>query len=403
MMADALSRGSRGNNNDDVRRHNLSTVLTLVHQARGLSRSELTRRTGLNRSTIAGLVAELVERGLVGESIPERPGMVGRPSPVVVPSERVVGIAVNPEIDAITIGLVSLGGSVLRKIRYETDASPSVTDAVRITTAVIEGMRGDFENRLSCVGVGIAVPGLVRAADGLVRLAPHLDWHDEPLAERLRDATGLPVSAANDASLGAVAEKIFGAGRGLDDLVYLNGGASGVGGGIIAGGTLLGGTEGYAGEFGHMRVAHVDDGADAETGSLERMANRADLLAATGLAASQADALADVLRSSADPGVSALVHRQLDHLAVALRNAIDVLNPQLVVLGGFLASIHSADPDYLEKRVARQTLDAPWRNTRITAAELGGDLLMIGAAELAFEPLLADPGAFSAWEQARRA
>ncbi|WP_419817265.1 ROK family protein [Glaciibacter flavus] len=97
------------------------------------------------------------------------------------------------------------------------------------------------------------------------------------------------------------------------------------------------------------------------------------------------------------------MHRQLDHLAVALRNAIDLLNPQLVVLGGFLASIHSADPDYLEQRVARQTLDAPWRNTRITAAELGGDLLMIGAAELAFEPLLADPGAFSAWEQARRA
>jgi len=139
--------GGQGNSNDHVRRHNLSTVLTLVHRSRGMSRSELTRQTGLNRSTIAGLVAELTERGLTIEQTPEQPGQVGRPSPVVMPSTQVVGIAINPEIDAVTIGVVSLGGEVIKRIRYDTESVPTVREAVRISAAVIEGMRSELTER----------------------------------------------------------------------------------------------------------------------------------------------------------------------------------------------------------------------------------------------------------------
>ena len=83
------------------------------------------------------------------------------------------------------------------------------------------------------VGVGLAVPGLVRASDGLVRFAPHLLWSDVPIRALVEAATGLPTAVGNDASLGAIAEHLFGAGRGVDDMVYLNGGASGIGGGLI--------------------------------------------------------------------------------------------------------------------------------------------------------------------------
>ena len=93
----------RGNSNDLVRRHNLSAVLGLAHHA-AVSRSQLTRQTGLNRSTIAALVGELVELGLVVESEPDPSRQVGRPSPIVAPHPGVLAIAVNPEVDAITIG-----------------------------------------------------------------------------------------------------------------------------------------------------------------------------------------------------------------------------------------------------------------------------------------------------------
>ncbi|HEX7833997.1 MAG TPA: ROK family transcriptional regulator, partial [Pseudolysinimonas sp.] len=264
---------------DQLRRHNLSAILTLLHHDGSQPRSSLTAQTGLNRSTVAALVGELVDRGLVYESEPDPTRQVGRPSPTVNADERNVGIAVNPEVDAITIGVVALGGRVTKRIRYETDRPPTAREAVNISAAVIEGFTDELEERGRITGIGVAVPGLVRADDGLVRLAPHLDWVDEPVAAMLAEATGYDVYVGNDASLGAMVEHIFGAGRGLDDLMYLNGGPSGVGGGVIANGTLLGGMSGYAGEFGHTRGFGADDGEnETPSTTLESRVNRADLL-----------------------------------------------------------------------------------------------------------------------------
>jgi predicted NBD/HSP70 family sugar kinase len=81
-------------------------------------------------------------------------------------------------------------------------------------------------------------------------------------------------------------------------------------------------------------------------------------------------------------------------LSVALSNAINVLNPEVVVLGGFLAALHASDPAGLEALVAQQSISASFNDVRIVPAALGADLLMIGAAQLAFEPLVDDPAAF---------
>ncbi|HEX7835589.1 MAG TPA: ROK family protein, partial [Pseudolysinimonas sp.] len=86
-----------------------------------------------------------------------------------------------------------------------------------------------------------------------------------------------------------------------------------------------------------------------------------------------------------------VVHRQLRHLATALGDSINILNPQRIVLGGFLGSILLKDPEYLAARVAAQSLPAAYEDVTITRAGLGSDLLMIGAAELTFAALLADP------------
>src|ERR1700709_1143726 len=113
-----------GRGNSDVRRHNLALVLGLVHRSSGLPRSELTRRTGLNRSTIADLVGELVERALVVEAEPDANNQVGRPSPIVLPGPRAIAFAVNPEIDAITVGVVGLGAMVMHLTRRTLDSRP---------------------------------------------------------------------------------------------------------------------------------------------------------------------------------------------------------------------------------------------------------------------------------------
>lgn len=381
-----------GSNNDQVRRHNLSTVLGMAHRTGGLSRAQLTRATGLNRSTIAALVGELVERQLVVEVEPDASGQVGRPSPMVRPNPRAVALAINPEVDAITIGVVGLGGTVLKRLRYPTPDGTSASEAVAICAGVIDGARSELDALYRTVGIGVAVPGLVRERDGLVRLAPHLGWVDEPLATMLAEATGYPVVAANDASLGALAESTFGAGRDVSDLIYLNGGASGIGGGVIVGGVSLAGIAGYAGELGHTLVnsAGVICNCGAR-GCLETEVARAPLLTLVGLTEADDDELEVALIASRSPVVRTEVERQLDYLAVTLRNAINVFNPQLIVLGGFLGSLYAVAPAYLDQKLAHQPLLAAREGITIRRTELAPDLLMIGAAELAFESLLSDP------------
>lgn len=373
---------------DIIRRGNLSRVLQLVHREGPASRAELTRVTGLNRSTVATLIAELVERGLVVESEPHATNQVGRPSPVVRLNPSIVAVAINPEVDAITLGVVGLNGKVLARRRRELAAPPSPDETVQQCVGMIaELMAGEFANA-RIAGIGLAVPGLVRSEDGYVRFASHLGWVDEPIALRFEEATGYPAAAANDAHLGAMAEWLFGAGRGLSDLVYLNGGASGIGGGIIANGQALGGADGHAGEFGNVAV-----GRDPVAGPrrLEDEATRASLLSALGLEAADQDDLDDALMTSTDATVISEVERQLALLSVSLSSAVNVLNPQLIVLGGFLASLYRVNPELLHDLVRAGSLSGPYESVRISTAALGSDLLMIGAAEIAFERILADP------------
>ncbi|QNE45798.1 ROK family protein [Glaciihabitans sp. INWT7] len=389
------SAGTRGNSNDHVRRHNLSTILGLVHRTRGLSRSQLTQAMGLNRSTIAALVSELVEHDLVREESAESTNQVGRPSPMVRPSSTPVGIAVNPEIDAITVGVVGLGGRVLRTERHQLTSPPTASDAVRVTAQILDGLRPELTLEHRIAGVGVAVPGLVRETDGLVRLAPHLGWRGEPFAEMLQQVTGLPVWAANDAHLGALAESSFGSGRAVSDLIYVNGGASGIGGGIITGGVPLLGTAGYAGELGHTMVNPTGIACHCGAfGCLETEVRRDRLLEVTGLSSQSVGRLAAALASSTDPRVAAEVTRQLDMLIVALRNVVNLLNPKLIVLGGFLAALQSAQPARLRDFGRNSALAASFDCVQIIPSELADDLLMIGAGELAFESLLADPAGF---------
>lgn len=388
--------GPRGASNDSVRRDNLGSVLSLVHRSGGLSRSALTAATGLNRSTIAALVGELTDLGLVVEGDAEPTNRRGRPSPQVRPHPGPVAIAVNPELDAVTVGLVGLDARVEHRVRREVDHPVTPEEVTVIVAAIIDDLRGLLAAR-RIVGLGLAVPGLVRAGDGLVRWAPHLEWTDAPIARLVEEKTGIRALVGNDASLGALAEHLFGAGRGVDDLVYLNGGASGIGGGVIVEGRPLGGVGGYAGEFGQNRPG-VTDSRDrlSPAGTLEDEVSRARLLVAAGLAGADEPHLRRVLLAASEGPIVDELARQRRVLSVAVSNAINVLGPALVLFGGFLATVRASDPEDLDRLVEAHTVRAAWEDVRLESAALGDDLLMIGAAELAFSALLADPAAVTA-------
>lgn len=375
---------------EGVRRTNLGQVLRLVHHGGPRSRAVITAETGLNRSTVSDLVARLADAGLVQEHEPDPTRRVGRPSPIVAPSPDVVAIGVNPEIDAVEIGAVSLGGRVRIRERIEAD-SPDVAQVVEIVARTVAGWRADALSGCRIVGAGVAVPGLVRAEDGLVRLAPHLEWRDADIAGPLREALDLPVVVGNDASYGARAERLFGAAREHEDVVYLNGGASGIGGGLILHGELIGGAGGYAGEWGQT-AASIADAADrtVEGGVLEDEVNRARLVRVTGLTAPDEAALGHAL-TAADAAVAEEVGRQRRILAATLGNAVNVLNPSMIVLGGFLGGLRDVDREAFDAEVRARALAASAEHLEIASAALAADRLLIGAADAAIERLLADP------------
>lgn len=246
-----------GPSQEEIRRHNLGTLLRHVHIGGSMSRAVLAERMGLNRSTILGLVSELGSAGLVREELPRETGRAGRPSLVVRPeSDRVYVLAFDVGVDRLAAARIGLGGVFLD--RREISVLPGRRNAGKVAEVLAGSaleMMSTAPHGTYCVGVAAAVRGMVRRPDGLVRAVPYLGWEDEEFGQDLTRqlGLGLPVSVGNEASLGALAEHLRGAGTGCQDLVYLHGDI-GIGGGVITGGQLLSGDRGYGGEIGHMVV-----------------------------------------------------------------------------------------------------------------------------------------------------
>ena len=381
---------------ESIRTQNLSRILTLLHRRGPLSRADLTRLCGFNRSTVGALVGELSELGLAYETDPPALKRVGRPSPLVHVNDRIAAIAVHPDVDAVTVGVVGLGGKVHRRIRHNAGSRPSVANTVNISRTLVGDMQTELAGMTRVIGVGAAVPGLVNSTDGSVLLAPHLQWSNEPLAAALSEGLGLPARAANDANLGSLAESLFGAAVGASDVVYLNGSASGIGGGAMVGGVPLRGAAGFAGELGHTVV--TPGGAPCHCGRrgcLETEVSIGRLLAILGLDHADQDQLEEAMTRDSSPALIAETRRQLDLLAEALANFVNIFNPGTIVLGGFLGVLHSFVPDRLEAAVAETAIGGLGSKVSIRRAALGTDLLLVGAAELVFARLLADPASIS--------
>jgi predicted NBD/HSP70 family sugar kinase len=377
----------------DVRRHNLATVLWHVHVAGALRRAELTGRLGLNRSTIAALVAELVSLGLVREERHEgRPQVgAGRPSPMVLACrESVQVLAADVGVRRASVALVGLGGHVVARRHCPIDDPAPAAVAGQLAATVRDLLDASALGR-HVVGFGVSVPGLVRREDGNVRFAPNLGWRDAPLGELL--ATNLPalrIRIGNDADLAALAEHVRGAARSVDDVVVILG-QEGVGGGLILGGRPMLGAGGYAGELGHMIVSSGRRRCRCGAiGCWETEIGANAVARAMGVPGLASD---DLRRRIAElpPGSGAILDDPARALGLGLATIANVLNPQLVILGGLLAEVFSVAQLSVRSAMNDAMLSAPREQVRVTVPALRSNAVLIGAAELAWQELLVDP------------
>ncbi len=282
----------------------------------------------------------------------------------------------------------------------ETQAADGV-DAV--IARMVESARTAADGRI-LRAIGVSAPGPLDLGRGVVTEAPNLPgWIDIPLQQRIRDLSGLPAWIENDANAGAVAEHRVGAGRGSQHMILVAVG-TGVGGGLILDGRLYRGASGGAGEVGHMIVD--PEGAICgcgRAGCLEAAASgRALDHAALSIAATEPDGalvriarregeepdarMLDLAATEGDPSSVAALTRAGRFLGAGLTNLTNLLNPNVIVIGG---SVRKSE---IYVRTAVEALDrdafAQHRaDVRVVEAELGDDAPAMGAALIALENL----------------
>jgi predicted NBD/HSP70 family sugar kinase len=396
----STARDSIGHRSETVRRANLSAIVRELHVHGPLSRSDLVTRTGLTRSGIRGLIGELVSAGLVDEQPSLPAGTPGRPSPIVRPrSDRALVLALEVNVDSLSMAVVGYGGTVQRLERVERPRAHVTVDAiVDDLVDLVRPVLGHLRHGGALLGIGVAVAGTVRRTDGVVRQAPNLGWREVPLGERLRVALDLaaPLRVANEADLGGLAEHRRGAAVGYDDVVYVMG-EVGVGGNVIVHGEPLIGAAGYAGEVGHMPMN--PDGSPCGCGSTgcweTEVGERAMLLRAGRPVEGGRDEVSRLIedaRAGDERALASLAH-VASWLGVGLAALVNVFNPRLVVLGGIFERIHPIVGPGIEEAMRRRALSPSSELVRVVPGRLGADAPVLGAAELAFEALLADPAA----------
>ncbi|GAB2592741.1 ROK family protein [Microlunatus antarcticus] len=378
----------------DVRRTNLAVMLRHLHLDGPMRRADLTERLRLTRSTVAGLVGELGRLGLVEQAVAGTstvPAGRGRPSPVVRPCPLGTQVlAAEVRIDQVEVALVGLGGTVLRReSRLLTDRDPQAT--ADLLAGVVRGLLADAPGRV--VGLGVAVPGVVRHDDGDVRFAPNLRWRDVGLGAMLAERLpGTDVQVLNDGDAGALAEHLRGVARGWGDVVFVEG-EVGVGSGVIIDGRPLVGAGGYAGELGHIAVAGPA-GRRCRCGSYgcwETEIGRDALTRALGLGPDVSRRTLVAALHAPRTDLAARLDKVAYHLGAGLAVVVNVFNPRLIVLGGLLREVYPRVSGEVRRAMLAGALTAPAEQVRLVLPELGDDAVLLGAAETVWQRVLLDP------------
>ncbi|MFD5555583.1 ROK family protein [Streptomyces sp. NPDC127068] len=381
----------------------LGPALELVHTGRAPTRAVLTAELGVTRATAGAVAAELESLGLIRvDSHPSAPtGSQGRPSHRLhLADDGPVVLAAQIHSDGFRAALVALGGRI---VATAPGCGTVGADPAGILGAVVAaGADLLAATGRRCVGAGLAVPSAVAEPEGTALNPVHLAWPPgspvrDVFAEQVR-AAGIegPALTGNDVNLTALAEYRHGAGRGARDLLCVATGHTGVGGALVLDGKLHTGSSGLALEVGHLRVD--PEGRPCHCGGRGCLDVETDPLAfliaagrTPGPEVSHLQQAKDLIRDAyADPAIRRATERLIDRLGLGLAGLVNILNPDRIILGGLHTSLLEADPERLRAVVADRSLWGRSGGVPILPCVLDHNSL-VGAAELAWQPVLDDP------------
>ncbi|MEW6515954.1 MAG: ROK family protein [candidate division FCPU426 bacterium] len=305
----------------------------------------------------------------------------------------------------LTAAAVTSAGKLLRLKKTTTDSHTGVENTIGKIIGLVRELQsgaGGAKARIRAIGFG--VPGVIDCSRGLVKYSPNLPgWKNIPLAQKLRTALKTDIRIDNDANVAALGEQWLGAGKKHGHVVVYTLG-TGVGGGIILDNRLVHGACDGAGELGHMTIlpdgprcgcgnrgcleALASGTAIAREGRLwikKRPGSKLARLCGGDPRSVTAKKVFEAARSG-DPGARDIIRRTGVYLGIAVANVINLLNPELVIIGGGVSQAGEELLRHVRLESQRRVLNDLGRCARIVSAKLGDRAGVFGAARLAMMP-----------------
>jgi len=395
----------------DLRRINRAKALREIYFNGPISRLEICQRTDMSPATVTNVVAEILAENIVVESgSKESDG--GRPMALLTINPQygyIIGIDVGETVIQVSVFDLHFQElyTVFQPLSLEENQPEQVVQ--HIVSGVEQLLDGSGVRRDQILGVGIGFPGMVDPEAGISIFAPNWGWHDVPIASILESKLELPMALDNGAKAMALAESMFGAGRDVSSMAVLLVG-TGVGAGIIEDGALYRGAMNSAGEWGHT-ILEID-------GRLCRCGNRGCLEAyigapgiisryvelvqindpgviGPGVIGDQKEMLRSIIGAArqGNPAARQVLDDTLKYLSVGIGNLINMVNPQKVVLGGWVGMMLAEEfLPRLSGMVSQYALQQPFRRTEFGLCQLKEEAVAQGAATLILEKFLQSAG-----------
>jgi predicted NBD/HSP70 family sugar kinase len=364
-------------------------VLRALQESGRSSRSDLLSRTGLARATITTLVADLIASGVVEEPGDTNDGSrrTGRPAqPLAIVASAAYAAAVDIGHQHVRVAVCDASGTSVWDRVTAVDVDHTPTQTLDLAASLVDEAVSSQDiprERLLGMGIGIACP-VETTNDALYAEGIMADWVGVRPADELSRRTGLTAELINDANAGALAESLYGAARRCEHMIYVRLSA-GIGAGIVTNGQLQTGSNGLAGEVGHLQV--VPDGRVCRCGNrgcLETIASPpaiANLLSQSWNRPVDTDELFRLL-AVGDHGAQRAVEDAAEAVGRCLAAMVTLFDPELVVVGGELATAGETLFEPMRRSIRRHLMPRSANHHRVVAGELGDRAAVLGAAGL---------------------
>ncbi len=375
-----------------LKEENRRRVIDALRERGVASRAELTRLTGLSRSTVSTIVADLIESGLADErdEPPAEAGHAGRP-PAMVGLNGSAGLALGIDFGHrhLRVAVSDLSQTVLAEEWQEMDVDHSAQDGLDAAAEFVDRVIDEAGvRRERVIGAGMGLPAPIDRVGGAVHDASILPgWVGVDAAAEASARLRIPVEVDNDANLGALAELVWGAAKGKSEVAYIKV-ATGIGAGLISAGSLQRGVNGIAGEIGHTLVA--ESGPVCRCGNRGCLETLASARAVAGLLGDSRRELISTrrlleLNEAGDAAARRLIGDAGQAIGLAVANVCNLLNPECVVVGGDLGMTGETLLGPMRQTVRRYAIPSAVEKLEIVPGVLGDRAELLGALALVMQ------------------